>query len=164
VVSFTESPLSSGNRVCTEPLPKVRLPTTRARLLSRSAAASTSEALAEPASTSTTTGAPLQPIARGRVESRLSPIEIAARVLTMPPLSSRSSAICTADQQSTGIAAQIQHQSTQAFGAGLLQAIDRLVEIAGGGGLETADAHVAEARFQHPLNARCWSGWWRAPG
>ena len=57
MVSLIESPLSSGCTVCTEPLPNVRLPAMRARPLSRSAAASTSDALAEPASTSTTTGA-----------------------------------------------------------------------------------------------------------
>jgi hypothetical protein len=68
VVSFTESPLSSGNNVCTEPLPKVRLPTTRARLLSCSAPASTSEALAEPASTSTTDRCTVETIARRRAE------------------------------------------------------------------------------------------------
>ncbi|MNT07713.1 hypothetical protein D3C72_1424280 [compost metagenome] len=95
MVSFTESPLSSGSTVCTEPLPKVRLPITRARLLSRKAPASTSDALAEPASTSTTTGASFNR-SPGVASKRASLMLMRPRVLTMLPLSSRSSATCTA--------------------------------------------------------------------
>jgi hypothetical protein len=70
-------------------------------------------------------------------------------VLTMPPLSSKFVGdLHRADQQAAGIAAHVEDQATQR--RILLQAIDRLVEIAGGGGLETADAHVAEAGLQHP--------------
>src|SRR5207249_1761998 len=47
---------SSGRMVCTEPLPKVCVPRTRARLWSWSAPATISEALALPPFTSTTIG------------------------------------------------------------------------------------------------------------
>ena len=45
---------ASGRMVCTEPLPKVCVPSTTARLWSCSAPATISEAEAEPALTSTT--------------------------------------------------------------------------------------------------------------
>ena len=96
MVSLTESPLSSGSTVCTEPLPKVRLPTTRARPWSASAPASTSEALADPASTSTTTGAPSSR-SPGVALKLASLIAVRPRVETMTPSSSRASAICTAE-------------------------------------------------------------------
>jgi hypothetical protein len=49
-------PLFSGRMVCTEPLPKIWVPTTRARLWSCKAPATISEAEAEPPLTSTTRG------------------------------------------------------------------------------------------------------------
>ena len=65
MVSLIAVLLPSGMIVCTEPLPKVCVPITVARLWSCSAPATISEAEAEPPFTSTTIGTVL--IAAGRL-------------------------------------------------------------------------------------------------
>ena len=56
MVSLSPEPSSSSITVCTDPLPKVGVPISTARLWSCSAPATISEAEALPAFTSTTTG------------------------------------------------------------------------------------------------------------
>ena len=56
MVIFTAPPLLNGITDCTEPLPKLRVPTITARLWSCNAPATISEAEAEPELISTTNG------------------------------------------------------------------------------------------------------------
>jgi hypothetical protein len=90
----------------------------------------------------------LEPVARGRVEAAVADQRAALGADDAALVQQLVGDLHRTDQQPAGIAAHVEDQATQR--RILLQAIHRLVEIAGGGGLETADAHIAEARLQHP--------------